>query len=91
LANGNGRDLIAYVTDCERATLARHGALPAVYSYLINRTGPMFIPAARLSSANLTMMINDLCAQHPKLTGARKEQNAAYLKELVIEQDRRAA
>jgi hypothetical protein len=51
----------------------------------------MLIPAACLSNANLTTMINDLCAQHPKLTGARKEQNAAYLKELVIEQDRRAA
>ena len=91
MANGNGRDSIAYVTDCERATRGRQCAPSAVYSLHINRNRPMLIPAACLSNANLTTMINDLCAQHPKLTGARKEQNAAYLKELVIEQDRRAA
>ena len=51
----------------------------------------MRIPTATLSNANLSMMIADLCAQHPKLTGALKERNAAYLKELVIEQERRAA
>lgn len=51
----------------------------------------MRIPAATLTDANLSLMIADLCAQHPKLTGARKERNAAYLKELVIEQERRAA
>ena len=47
--------------------------------------------AARFSDASLTMMISDLCAQHPKLTGIRKEQNAVYLKELVAEKVRRAA
>ena len=62
-----------------------------MYSYCINRTGPMFIPAARLSNSSLNMMINDLCAQHPKLTGPRKERNAARLKELCTEQARRAA
>ena len=42
MANGNGRDRIALgVTDYERATLGRHGALSAVYSSHINRTGPM--------------------------------------------------
>jgi len=51
----------------------------------------MFIPAARLSNSSLNMMINDLCAQHPKLTGPRKERNAARLKELCTEQARRAA
>jgi len=41
LANGNGRDRIAWgVTDCERAILTRHGALSAVYSYLIGSTAP---------------------------------------------------
>jgi hypothetical protein len=30
LANGNGRDLIAYVTDCEQAALSGEGALRVV-------------------------------------------------------------
>lgn len=51
----------------------------------------MRIPTATLTDANLSMMIADLCAQHPKLTGVRKERNAAYLKELCTEQARRAA
>jgi hypothetical protein len=60
LANGNGRDRIALgVTDCERATLARHSALSAVYSSHINRTGPMLIHAAAaiqiLDNAGLTL------------------------------------
>ena len=54
-------------------------------------TRPMRIPAARFSDNSLTMMISDLCAQHPKLTGIRKEQNAVYLKELAAEKFRRAA
>jgi hypothetical protein len=49
----------------------------------------MTIPAASLSDSNLSLMISDLCAQHPKLTGAQKERNAAYLRELCLEQDRR--
>jgi hypothetical protein len=92
LANGNGRDLISWsVTDCERAGQSGEGALSVVYDSCINRTGPMRIPAARFSDASLTMMISDLCAQHPKLTGIRKEQNAVYLKELAAEKVRRAA
>jgi hypothetical protein len=51
----------------------------------------MRIPTTTMSDASLSMMIADLCAQHPKLTGIRKERNATYLKELVIEQQRRAA
>jgi hypothetical protein len=51
----------------------------------------MRVPTRTLSDASLAMQIADLCAQHPKLTGARKERNAAYLKELVIEQERRGA
>ena len=31
----------ACVADCQRAGGSRGGALPAVYSYCINRTGPM--------------------------------------------------
>lgn len=49
----------------------------------------MNIPPATLSDANLSMMISDLCAQHVKLTGARKERNGAYLLELCTEQARR--
>jgi len=49
----------------------------------------MTISAARLSDASLTAMINDLCAQHPALTGANKERNAARLKELATEKFRR--
>jgi hypothetical protein len=60
LANGNGRDRIALgVTDCERATLARHCALSAVYSSHINRNRPMLIHAAAaiqiLDNAGLTL------------------------------------
>ena len=66
-------------------------ALPVVYDSYINRHRPMRIPTTRLSDANLTMMINDLCAQHTKLTGANKERNAIYLKELATEKLRRAA
>lgn len=62
-----------------------------MYSYCINRTGPMFIPTATLTDASLNMMIADLCAQHTNLTGARKDRNAARLKELCTEQARRAA
>jgi PHD/YefM family antitoxin component YafN of YafNO toxin-antitoxin module len=51
----------------------------------------MRIPTATMTDANLTMMIADLCAQHPKLTGTNKARNAAYLKELVTEKARRAA
>lgn len=51
----------------------------------------MRIPAATFTDANLSMMIDDLCAQHVKLSGANKERNAAYLKELLTEQARRAA
>jgi hypothetical protein len=51
----------------------------------------MFIPVSTLSDANLSMMIADLCAQHPKLTGALKERNADRLKQLCTEQARRAA
>ena len=92
MANGNGRDLIGWsVTDCERAGQSGEDAPLAVYDSYINRTGPMRIPAARFSDDSLTMMISDLCAQHPKLTGIRKEQNAVYLKELAAEKVRRAA
>jgi hypothetical protein len=45
-------------------------------------------PAA-FSDASLSQMIADLCAQHVKLTGVRKERNAAYLKDLSLEQSRR--
>lgn len=62
-----------------------------MYSYCINRTGPMFIPTATLTDANLSIMIADLCAQHVKLTGANKERNADRLKQLCTEQARRAA
>ena len=62
-----------------------------VYSYCINRTGPMFIPASTLTDASLSMMITDLCAQHVKLTGALTERNADRLKQLCTEQARRAA
>lgn len=44
-----------------------------------------------LTDTSLSMMITDLCAQHTKLTGTRKERNAARLKELCTEQARRAA
>ena len=65
MANGNGRDRIALgVTDCERATLGRHGALSAVYSSHINRTGPMLIHTCNasyiLEKAGLT--IEDMMA-----------------------------
>ena len=65
MANGNGRDRIALgVTDYERATLGRHGALSAVYSSHINRTGPMLIHACNasyiLEKAGLT--IEDMMA-----------------------------
>jgi hypothetical protein len=49
----------------------------------------MSLPPSMLSDANLSMMISDLCAQHVKLTGERKERNGAYLKELCLEQSRR--
>ena len=44
-----------------------------------------------LTDASLSMMIADLCTQHTKLTGTRKERNAVRLKELCTEQSRRAA
>jgi hypothetical protein len=51
----------------------------------------MHLDPSMLSDANLSMMISGLCAQHTKLTGARKERNGAYLKELCLEQSRRHA
>ena len=51
----------------------------------------MNIPPSMLSAANLSTMISDLCAQHAKQTGAQKERNGAYLKELCLEQSRRHA
>ena len=41
MANGNGRDPIAYVTDCEQAVLIGEGALRVVYDSHINRHRPM--------------------------------------------------
>ena len=68
MANGNGRDRIALgVTDCERATLGRHRALSAVYSYLINRTGSMLATftakLATLTTADLLELIRQLIAE----------------------------
>ena len=37
MANGNGRDPIAYVTDCEQAALSGEGALRVVYCVFAKR------------------------------------------------------
>jgi hypothetical protein len=42
-----------------------------------------------LSDANLSMIISDLCAQHARLTGARKERNGAYLTALRMRVSKR--
>jgi len=68
LANGNGRDRIALgVTDCKRATLARDGALSAVYSSHINRNRPMLATftakLATLSTADLLDLIRQLISE----------------------------
>ena len=55
------------VTDCERATRLAWGALSAVYSYLINRTGPMLATftakLATLTTADLLELIRQLIAE----------------------------
>ena len=51
----------------------------------------MAISSTIFSDESLSLMITDLCAQHPNLTGARKERHASYIKELAAEVARRDA
>jgi len=57
----------------------------------LHRFQIMTISPVAFSVESLGLMIADLCTQHPNLTGARKERNAAYVKELAAEVARRGA